>query len=165
MPALTEQQDWTVQDGSMDYMQAMLSATGDPSVFQVSHDTSLLTNEPPEGFDLCYAPITPLNAWPTADSLSQVYDHREDAHYHNTAYDISPQYLYPQPNHQLHDESHNDLVPSHVPTTLSTHATTASGSSLGHAGPGDWPPLHYDNNSTSGSTIDAPGHWGIRTIS
>lgn len=68
MPAFPEQQDSDTQDGSFDCMQAMVSATDDPSI---------LTSQPPEGFDLSYAQIhdpSHSNAYP--QSFEQQYPYQ-----------------------------------------------------------------------------------------
>lgn len=82
MPSLPEQQNWNSQ-GSADSMQAMLSATADPSIFQMSFDPAMLTHEPPAGFDITYAPIqdpTISNAWlPSYDhnNMYQAYNQQQ----------------------------------------------------------------------------------------
>jgi hypothetical protein len=56
-PSQPDIQDWSSDESSLDFMQAVLSATGDPSIFQVSFDPAMLTSQPPPEFGLSYAPV------------------------------------------------------------------------------------------------------------
>lgn len=111
MPLLLEQ-----QNGSVDFMQAMLSATSDPSVFQISFDPNVLTSEPHEGLDISCQPLqasTTLDTWlPPYDynGVCRAYDNQQQADPHH-----EPPFKYHEVQYQP-----EQIYPNDIPTQQQT---------------------------------------------
>lgn len=189
MPALPEQQNWNIQAGSTDFMQAMLSSTGDPSIFQVSFDPSALTNEPPEGFEISYAQVedpSTSNAWPSSFEQQQAYQmyNQQEQTYQEpqqqqriVSDEITPQQhaemmSYINFNYQEDAYAPNVASSSRVSSTSSVPASTSAyvpptGAYTGRrVVAGSWkPPIHYDDDSPPRSPIQAANHWSLQAIS
>jgi hypothetical protein len=173
-------------------MQAMFSATCDSSIFQVSFDPAMLTSEPPEGFDLSYAPIEDLSnssSWlqPFDQGFSQYnqqqlqapepqlrvvsdeitpQQHAEMMQYLNFNYHTTADDPYAPGPSSRHSSSSHSVTPSPVDPTPSYVPPTGAYAAGRRVVAGSWRPLVNDaDEEEEAPPIQHPTQWGVRVIS